>query len=63
MPSQYLIAVRMAAEARDDVAVAARLICGELEGAAKFLWSLSRKFLCEFDRAFQIRKILGMSER
>jgi hypothetical protein len=54
--------VRMAAEAGDDVAVSAGLIRGELEDVAKLLRGLSREFLCEFNRPFLIRKILGMSE-
>ena len=55
--------MRMAAEARDDVAMAAGLARGELEDTAKLLWSFSCEFLSEFNRPFLIREILGMSER
>jgi hypothetical protein len=55
--------VRMPAEAHDDVAMATGLICRELEHGAMLLWRLFDKFLCEIYGSFQIRELLGMSER
>jgi hypothetical protein len=62
LPAQNFVAVRVTAEAGDDVAVSAGLVCGELEHAAKLLWCLFDKFRCEIDRSFQIREILGVAE-
>src|SRR5262245_38375502 len=52
----------MEAEAGDDVAMAAVLICGELEHAAMFLPRVFDKFLREIGRSLQIRELFGMSE-
>ena len=62
LPAQDFVAMRVTAEAGDDVAMSTGLVRGELEYAAKLLWCLFDEFFCEFDRSFQISEILGVAE-
>ena len=62
LPAQDFVAVRVTAEAGDDVTMTTGLVRGELEYAAMLLWRLFDKFRCEIDRSFQICETLGMSK-